>query len=240
MFARLLATRTAQVGQWGALFALFVAFETYVLVFKRFGETAYLPSPALQAASLEIAGETTLEQTFLMGADGLDAITVFPRAAAPGLPRAPVEVTLLQSGADGVARPVASTTVAAHEFSRTSWTWSLPRIDRSAGWPFLLRIALPDAPPGSGARLAIGDPDYHDGHLTVGGRPQWGDLMFATSARRSRTVDVLRVSRRSFPGPLRSNAALIGLLLAFNWAVAAVLWVLTSAVTYNNSANPRS
>ena len=57
---------------------------------------------------------------------------------------------------------------------------------------FRLRVGLPDAAEGSGLSLAIGPPNYADGKLHVGVRPQWGTLRFQTRSKYSRVIDLLR------------------------------------------------
>jgi hypothetical protein len=214
------------------LIALLVAFQGYVLFVKRFGETAYLPSASRESPSLEIAGDAVLGQTFVMGADGLEGITLFPRPS--GTPRGSVHLTLFPGGGE---HPLATQTVPAGTMRAPSWTWRLPRIADSAGRPFLLYIAVPDARPGEGLRFAIGEPTDIAGLLAIGGRPQLGDLKFATHARRARAIDVLRNLRRRWPPVIRSTAFLVGLLVVFDVAAAVLLVSLSRAAPPDDVRN---
>ena len=63
------------------LTALF-GYEAYSLFVKRSGETAFQPRAAEIQPSPEIAGATTLDQTFVMHADGLDQIRLYARPSS--------------------------------------------------------------------------------------------------------------------------------------------------------------
>ena len=65
--------------------------------------------------------------------------------------------------------------------------------------------------------------------MRAGGRAQWGDLVFATRARRVHVLDTLRQIRRDVPWPmLRTDAALGVALVLLNAAAAAVIWYLVA------------
>ena len=71
---------------------------------------------------------------------------------------------------------------------------------------------MPAAAEGSGLSLATGPPTAFDGTLTVGGRPQWGDLQFQTRSEHSRVVDLLQrrpAVRRAAWVPVAACAAMV-------------------------------
>jgi hypothetical protein len=198
-----------------------VAFEAWLLVGRRSGEAAYRPPSSLVVPSIEIAGADDLTQTFVPGADGLASITFHPLPGG-GPPGAPVELRL---AVDGGEAPVAEARVPlADLLAGPRYTWTVPRVERAAARVFTLRLAMPEASPGGGFRVAIGPPDYRWGQLRVGSRQQWGDLVFETRATEVHVVDALRRLRRDLPWPLRTDAALVSALLLLNAAAGGVIW----------------
>lgn len=224
---------------FGAAVLLLLVAEWYLLFVKRSGETAYLPAPSISAASLEVAGDATLSQTFVSHADGLSALTVFPRPATGGEPPAGAAELTLRAG-DARTLVTRTRLPASDMAGREEWTWTLPRIDRSAGERFELEIALPDAPPGRGLRFVIGEPRYVAGDLTIGGRQQWGDLKFRTRAERARTVDTLRATQRAAGGLVGSEAALVLGLLLLNAAAVTVAGYLVLGGRGEGVARPEA
>jgi hypothetical protein len=209
------------------LTALF-AYEAYALFVKRSGETAYTPPAAEIQASPEIAGETTLEQTFVMHADGLERIHLFARPSSG--PAAGVAQLMLIG--DTYAEPVARRTVpAAALIASTPFEWPLPRVDQSAGRTYTIRIALPEATPGHGVHFDVGLPNYVQGDLSIGGRSFWGDLRFETRAARVRLVDSLADLRRHAPPLLRSDFVLVLALVLFNAALVMLVLRLAAGST---------
>jgi len=164
-----------------------VALQATFLFGLRAGETRLLFGAAELAPSLEIYGDRTLSQTFTAQADGLSAITIYPSPQSKPA-KGSVELTL---EADEHT-PIARATVAASDVvGRPEWTWTFPPVEASAQRRFRLQVALPAAPEGSGLSLAAGPPTAFAGTLTMGVRPQWGDLQFQTRSEYSRVIDLL-------------------------------------------------
>jgi hypothetical protein len=210
-----------------------LALETWLLVGRRSGEAGYWPPAALVVPSLEIAGADDLTQTFVPGADGLASITFHPirpgRAPAGGPPAGEVELRLDVEGSDV---PMARARVPlADLLAAPAYTWTVPRVERAAARVFTLRLALPEAKPGAGVRVAIGPPDYQWGELRVGSRRQWGDLAFETRATQVHVVDSLRRLRRGLPWPLSTDTAVVAALLLLNLAAAVVVRYLAGGET---------
>ena len=198
------------------LTALF-GYEAYSLFVKRSGETAFQPRAAEIQPSPEIAGATTLDQTFVMHADGLDQIRLYARPSSEP-PAGDAHLMLI---GDTYAAPVSRLTVpAAALVASPSFAWDVPRVDRSAGRGYTIRIALPDATPGQGVRFDLGGPGYLQGDLAIGGRSFWGDLRFETRAARVRLIDTLADLRRQAPPFLRSGVVVV---LAFGLLNAAMV-----------------
>jgi hypothetical protein len=203
-----------------------LALETWLLVGRRSGEPSYQPPPAVIVASLEAAGADAVTQTFVPGADGLAAISFVPLLRG-GRPRGPVELRLDVEGSD--------VPMARERFSPdrlvdgAPFWWEVPRVEQAAARVFTLSIGVPEARPGEGLRVAIGPPEYRWGQLRVGPRLQWGDLVFATRATQVHVLDTLRAHRRQVPWPLRTDGALILVLLLLNAAAAVVIGHLARA-----------
>jgi hypothetical protein len=182
--------RSASWGAVAGLAVVLVAIQATVFFGLRAGETRPLFDTAELAPSLDIHGEQTLSQTFTAQADGLTAITVYPsprRGAVTGT----VRLTLTLEGDSPT--PIARTTVAAADVvGRADFTWTFPPVEASARRKFRLRVGVPDAAEGSGLSLATGPPTAFEGTLSLGERPQWGDLRFETRSTHSRVVDLLQ------------------------------------------------
>jgi hypothetical protein len=197
-----------------------LACETWLLVGRRSGEPAYQPAAALVAPSVEAAGVEAITQTFVPGADGLMAVSFVPLLGR-SRPRTPIELRLEVADSDV---PMAARRVQPDELvDGVPFWWEVPRVERSAGRVFTLRIAVPDAVPGEGVRVAIGPPEYRWGDLRIGPRGHWGDLVFATRATQVHVIDTLRTLRRQLPWPWRSDGALVLGLLLVNLAAAIVV-----------------
>lgn len=203
------------------------SYQAYAVFARRSGETSHVPPSRLTLLTPEIAGKVHLEQTFVMHADGLEAIDVFAHPAAPGAGelRGMVELELRVEGLEGtvVRASVPAATVVAGPYYR----WHLPKLDRSAGRVMTLQIALPDGSPGQGLRFERAPPPaYPSGRLYVSGREQWGDLAFRTRAARARIIDTLGEHRRRAPRLLQSDAFWIGSLVVLNWALGTLIYFL--------------
>lgn len=217
--------RRTGAGAIGAIVVAALAVEVWLLVGRRSGEPAYQPPAAVVVPSLEAAGAQALTQTFVPGADGLAAVSFVPLLRGHP-PRTPIELQLDVEGGD-VA--LARRSVRPDELvDGAPFWWDVPRIERSAARVFTLRIAVPEAVPGEGLRVAIGPPDYRWGELRLGSRGQWGDLVFATRASQVHVLDTLRILRRPLPWPLRTDGALVLGLLLMNAAAAIVIAHLAS------------
>jgi hypothetical protein len=210
----------------GAIVAAALAVETWLLVGRRSGEPSYQPAAAVIVPSLEAAGTDAITQTFVPGADGLAAISFVP-VLGVGRPRAAIDLRLDAIDSDV---PLAQRRLRPDELvDGVPFWWEVPRVERAAARVFTLRIAVPDALPGEGLRVAIGPPAYRWGGLRVGPRGQWGDLVFATRATQVHVLDTLRTLRRPVPWPLRTDGALVIGLLLMNLAAAVVIRDLARA-----------
>lgn len=216
-------TRIRRAGPCAAVMAAILAVEAYAWFGKRSGEVSYLPPDSALAAPVYAGGESTVVQTFVMHADGLQVIRIWPRA-----PTAPPAGTLSLELFDQVSGiRVARASIPAERVAAASpFEWSIPRVDRSAGRYYALVLSVPDAPPDRGLLFEVGAPRYTDGVLSVSGREVWGDLKFSTRAGRARTIDTIRDLRRQAPPWLRSELLFIGVWLAIHAALARVVYDL--------------
>ncbi len=103
---------------------------------------------------------------------------------------------------------------------------TIPRVDASAGRPFVVRISAPEATRGQGVRFEASGPAYPQGTMTLGGREEWGDLQFRTTAERTTIYRNLRHLRQSasVPAIVRSDLFLVLMLLLFNVVIATLLY----------------
>jgi hypothetical protein len=218
--------------------AVLIAYEAYAFFVKEAGQSENFASKGDWHLTGEVAGDAALVQTLITHADGFDGLDIWAHAASPtATPRGPVVVTIFhgETGTDPanpatvvpedyrVARVSipASQVVAAQPFHV-----SFPRIDASAGRPFIIHISAPEATRGQGIRLEASGPTYPQGAMTLGGREEWGDLQFRTTAERTTIYRNVRHLRQSaaLPAIVRSDVFLVVMLVLFNAALAALLY----------------
>ncbi len=203
--------------------AAIVAYEVWVVGFKTAGATEHVPAKDVHLTQ-EVAGPQPLTQTFVVHADELSGVELFPRASAQP-PAGPVVLTLFEYQPDGSTVRVAQRTVAASDLlASASFIARFPRIDRSAGRAYRLEIALPEAPAGHGLRFVAGGPTYPQGEMRVGERREWGDLQFRTVAGRTTFLANLQRTRRTAPSIFGATWTWIALALVFTWALAAIVY----------------
>jgi hypothetical protein len=208
--------------------ALLVAYEAYAVFIKTEGQTGFLPGGADVHLTSEVAGDgVPLVLEFAMRADGLEAIDLYPHAAAEPA-EGQVTFTLLdQVWVAGLMRytvpVVQSHASAADVAAATPYRLRLPRIDASAGRHYRLEIALTGARPGHGLRFEAGWPIYGDARMLFGVREEWGDLKFQTVAERTTIARTLTKMRRTAPPILKSSLFWIVFLVLFNWALAIII-----------------
>jgi hypothetical protein len=223
--------RRSRVVAVAAIAAVALALEAWLLFGRRSGEAAYRPPPSVVVPSLEAAGADAITQTFVPGADGLDAISFVPLPAA-GF-HTPVD---LQLEVEGTEVPLARRRLQPAELTAGApFWWEVPKVERAAARVFTLRIAAPDAKPGEGIRVAVGPPEYRWGELRAGVRAQWGDLVFETRASQVHVIDTFRALRRDLPWPLRTDGALALALFLLDLATAWVVAYLASPFQLPNT-----
>jgi hypothetical protein len=204
--------------------ALVLAYEGYAFFIKEAGETQNIASRDDWHLTGEVAGEAALVQGLVTHADGFEGIDVWAHASG-GPPPGPLDVLVTAdrgAGREAVARvsyPAAQVVAAPQPFHVT-----IPRVDQSAGQHFELHIAAPLAPRGQGVRFEASGPAYPEGTLSLGGREEWGDLQFRTTAERSTIYRNLRHVRQGAPALVRSDLFLALMLLLFNGAIATLLY----------------
>jgi len=210
--------------------ALLIAYESYALFIKEAGETRNIASGADRHLTGEVAGDAALVQGFVTHADGFDGIDIWAHASrAGGTPQGSIVFAVTEpSGA--TEQPVARVSYpAAQVVAAQPFHVVIPRVDSSAGHHYKLSITVPQAARGDGVRFEASGPAYPEGTLSLGGREEWGDLQFRTSAERTTIYRNLRHLRQSAPALVRSDLFLLAMLLLFNSAIAVVLYDLAFA-----------
>jgi hypothetical protein len=179
-------------------------------------------------------GDARLTQTFRLGTDGFNELTLYPvaRAAAAGR----VDLTLSDVSDEARARVVHRETVEARTIAAAaSYRLSFAPVADSTGRLFQLDIAILN-----GATVgfrSVADNLYHDGALRVNGRPEWGDLAF--EARATEDTPYRQFLARALPaGWPRGAAFWIALLLAYDALLAALLWRLVPLIMAPASPRP--
>jgi len=163
---------------------LLLAAEGYGVFVHRFG-LASNASDASAVLSNEFAGETSLAQTFRMGAAGFNRLIFHPRQpAGPAHGRLIVDLVEIDATGD---RPLFQAMLRAEAVAGAErWSVELPERPDSRGRLYRATFSMPDAEPGHGLALMIVQADrYPAGTLHIGGEEQWGDIVFETGAARA-------------------------------------------------------
>jgi hypothetical protein len=213
--------------------ACVLAYEGYAFFIKEAGEAENIASASDWHLTGEVAGEVVLEQWLVPHADGFDGVDVWAHAATDGsVPPGSVRFTIAQGTANGPLTVATATYPAAEVVAKRPFHVTIPRIDASAGRDYVIRIAAPEATRGRGLRFEASGPTYPQGAMTLGGRQEWGDLQFRTSAERTtiyRNVRHLLRQTTQVPGFARSDLFLVLMLLLFNVALATLIYEVASA-----------
>lgn len=210
-------------------------YEGYALFVQQGGATSHLPPARDLHLTREVNQVSSLQQTFVMHADGLQAIDVFIRPSdQPSVGPLQVKLSMLfGSEIDQLSAgfshwaPVATVAVDPATIDLTSSTRiPIPRIDASSGVIYQLDFTMPHAAPGHGLRFEAGGPTYVQGSMVIGGRPEWGDLKFRTEAQRATVFRNIQHMRASMPPIMQSDLFWLTALVAINWALATVIYSL--------------
>jgi len=219
--------RDRRVLAFWAVMALLIAYQGYALFIHEAGNVSNIASASDRHLTGEVAGDAALVQGFVTHADGFDGVDVWAHASR-GTPRGMVVFDIREpAGADGA--PIARVSVsAAQVVAAQPFHVTIPRVDASAGHHYDLSITAPQATPGDGVRFEASAPAYPEGKLSLGGREEWGDLQFRTTAERTTIYRNLRHLRQSpsVPAIARTDVFLIVMMLLFNWAIAVLLYEL--------------
>lgn len=199
------------------------AAAVYLFAFYASG-LARTPAQSSQFETGMLSDGSVVSQTFRVRANGLRAVTLYPRPAT--LVAGEIRMVLHRgmSAKDDI-RVVREQTVPALEFARRpSWTFAFAPVEDSYDGFFRL-----DLLPGGGSRgvrlLAVAGDTYREGTMLLNERSVPADLKFETSAARASPVS--RVAAR-FGDDARARMLLViaGLLTAAGW-----LLLLFSIVT---------
>lgn len=200
-----------------------IGYEAYAFFIKTEGEPGFLPAGSAMHVTREIGQDGPLVLEFIMRADGMDGLAVYPRASdAP--PEGQVTFTLIEQiyrhGLPAERVPVARAEAPAAEVAAASpYQIPIPRIDRSSGRRYRLEIAVTGARPGHGLRFEAGWPSYGDARMLIGDREEWGDLKFRAAAQRTTVAKNVARLRRAAPAIARSSLFWNVSLFLFTWAL---------------------
>jgi hypothetical protein len=214
---------------WAIVLACVLTYEAYAFFIKEAGEAENIATASDWHLTGEVAGDAVLEQGLVPHADGFDGVDVWAHATQEGGGGGATGVvlfTITRSTANGPRTVAMVTYPAADVVARRPFHVTIPRLDVSAGQGFAIRIAAPDATAGHGVRFEASGPTYPQGVMTLGGRQEWGDLQFRTTAERTTIYRNVRHLRQSAQVPeiVRSDLFLAVLLLLFNLALAVLIY----------------
>jgi len=213
---------------WAIVLACVLAYEAYAFFIKEAGEAENIATASDWHLTGEVAGDAVLEQGLVPHADGFDGVDVWAHATQEGNAAGitgVVRFTITRGTATGPLTVATVTHPAAEVVAKRPFHVAIPRLDVSAGQDFAIRIAAPDATAGHGLRFEASGPTYPQGAMTLGGRQEWGDLQFRTTAERTTIYRNLRHLRQStqVPEAVRSDLFLAVMLLLFNLALAVLI-----------------
>jgi len=193
-----------------------------------------IPSVSLPADALglrrfrvDLDSTITVSQTFLMTADGLEAVEIAATAAGP---EATGTVRLdLYDVTDGVNFVHGVEVPAAELVNASVYRFTLPPIDDSNGQRYRIDVrTVSPAPAGVSVWATKGD-RYSEGMMLINDRERWADLGFATFAPAGRS-SWNRLTSPEEGDPTRSRAHVaIGALAAY-WAALGFVLRFLSAV----------
>ena len=204
-----------------------LAYEAYAFFIKEAGEAENIATASDWHLTGEVAGGAALEQGLVPHADGFEGVDVWAHATQENsAPSGVVRFTITRITANGPLTVATATYPAAEVVAKRPFHVAIPRLDMSAGQGFVIRIAAPDATAGHGLRFEASGPTYPQGVMTLGGRQEWGDLQFRTTAERTTIYRNLRHLRQSaqVPDAVRSDLFLTVMLLLFNIALAVLIY----------------
>jgi hypothetical protein len=212
---------------FAVILAVLIAYEAYAFFIKEAGQSENIASRSDWHLTGEVAGAAALTQGFVVHADGFDGIDVWAHASTPNVPpRGSIVFEITRDAPGGPERVALVTAPATQVLAAQPFHVTIPRVDASAGRPFAISITAPEAARGQGVRFEASGPAYPQGAMTLGGREEWGDLQFRTSAERTtiyRNVQHLRQSA-SMPAIVRSDVFFVVMLVLFNAVLAVLLY----------------
>lgn len=214
-----------------ALFGTLAAGEVYGLFVRETGVPRVDRGPDARLVG-EIAGPAIVAQTFSVGVDGLDGITVEARpfgdavAGTVVFDVAQIDPLDPRLAASLQVTPLYRILHPARDVVRASrHRVGFPPIAGSRGRLYRLEVRVPDAPPGQGLGLwATRGQAYRGGVLVVNGREVWGDLVFQASAGRATAFGDLQQRLRAWHPAAGSPWLLGALLVLYNSGLAVVVW----------------
>jgi hypothetical protein len=183
----------------------------------------------------EIAGSAAVAQTFVVGVDGFDGVTVEARPfgdAAAGTVVFDVAQIDPRLESSAQVTPLYRILRPARDVVRAPrYRIAFPPIAGSHGRLYRLEVRVPDAAPGQGLGLwATRDQVYRGGVLTVNGREEWGDLVFRASAARATPFRDMQ-HRLAAWHPAAGSPLLLGaLLVLYNAGLALATWFLVAGL----------
>lgn len=207
------------------------AYEGYAVFVQEGGTTSHLPPARELHLTREVNQTASLEQTFVMHAEGFQGIEVVARASDQP-PIGPLDAVVWQLEYNSGDRyvPIARMRIDASAIALGGFTRiATPRVDYTGGASLKLTLSMPEAPPGHGLRFEAGGPTYVQGNMTISGREEWGDLKFRTVAQRTTVFRHIQHLRPGLPPLLQTDVFWVTALIAINWALATIVYYLAFA-----------
>ena len=181
----------------------------------------------LRRFSVDVTPSTTISQTFLMPANGLEAVEITAETTGPVVTG---DVRLdLYDVTDGVNFVHGAEVRAADLVKAPVYRFTFPPIDDSEGQRYRIEVRASEPPPTGVSVRATKGARYSGGTMLINDRERWADLAFATFAPAGRSSwNRLTSVEDGTITPLRAYVA-IGALAAY-WAALGLVLRFFSAL----------
>ena len=174
---------TAAARRWAP--AWIAAGVVLVIALRMPGVSLPASSAGLRRFQVDINSATSVSQTFLMTADGLEAIEVSTAATHP-IATGNVRLELYDV-TDGASFIHGTDVRAADLVTAPVFRFEFPPIDDSAGQTYRVDLRPSDLPPAGVAVWATKGERYRGGSMLINDRERWADLAFTAVAPAGRS-----------------------------------------------------
>lgn len=175
----------------------------------------------------EVSGGTVVSQTLWLDAPGFHRIRIYAEPFSESV-TGDVVFTLKEVTPHAERELYRIVRPAAAVVQDDAFDIDFPALAQSEGRRYRIDVRAPNTPVGHGVGLWATNGERHaGGALFIDGKEQWGDLAFDAFAASSRAFDYLDRPLHDKPWPVSARWFLGAVFVAYNVALAALLWMLT-------------